>query len=94
MIELKQIVPNESPVLDDMRRQEVLEEIEKENKELLEKVREEGRREGRREGIREGIEEGIIFTLTELANDPESKCDIEKIAYKFGCSVKEVTDEK
>ena len=82
MIGLKQIVPIKSPVLDNMRRQGVLEGIKK------------GRKEGRKEGIKKGREEGIIYVLTELANDPDNDYNIEKIAYKLGYSVKEVTNDK
>ena len=69
-IGLKQIVPSRSPVLDNMKRQGVL------------------------EGIEKGREEGIIYVLTELANDPDNDYNIEKIAYKLGYSVKEVTNDK
>ena len=41
-----------------------------------------------------GFEEGIIFVLTKLANDPDTNFNIEKMARKFTCSVREVANEK
>ena len=110
MIGLKQDIEVRSPVLDNMRRQGVLqgreEGFKKGREEGLEEGREEGREEGlekgREEGIVEGIgkgmekgrEEGILYTLNELANDSDNNYDIEKLAHKFGYTVKEITDVK
>ena len=89
MIGLKQIIKNRSPVLDNMKRQGILQGREEGFKEGKEK----GLEEGKKEGKKEGIEEGIIYALNELANDPDNNYNIEKLAYKFGYSVKEITNE-
>ena len=85
MIGLKQIIKNRSPVLDNMKRQGILQGREEGFKE--------GKEKGLEEGRKEGIEEGIIYALNELANDPDNNYNIEKLAYKFGYSVKEITNE-
>ena len=44
--------------------------------------------------MEKGREEGILYTLNELANDSDNNYDIEKLAHKFGYTVKEITDVK
>ena len=86
VIGLKQVVKDRSPVLDNMKRQGILQ------------GREEGFKIGKKEGLEEGIEkgkeEGILYALNELANDSENNYNIEKLAQKLGYTVKEVKNEK
>ncbi len=86
VIGLKQVVKDRSPVLDNMKRQGILQGRE-EGFEI-------GKKEGLEEGIEKGREEGILYALNELANDSENNYNIEKLAQKLGYTVKEVKNEK
>ena len=86
VIGLKQVVKDRSPVLDNMKRQGILQGRE-EGFEI-------GKKEGLEEGIEKGKEEGILYALNELANDSENNYNIEKLAQKLGYTVKEVKNEK
>ena len=83
-IGLKRVIEDRSSVLDNMRREGILQGRKEGIKEGIE--------EGRKEGIEEGRKEGILYVLNELANDSDNSFNIEKLAHKFGYKIEEITD--